>query len=431
MSDPLSVTAGIAGFISLGIQVTQTLVDFYSTYKNQDNDVAKITSNMENLQSIFRTLETAVHQRQSQPDAKEILQEVDKATRTCQEVIGELQSESQKFQVTPHTSLKLRIQVAGRRATYPFRKSTFQKIEEDVGEIRENLLFSLNILQFKSNNRVEDDISALRSLLEQTYSSQASLAIRLWLQAPDVSVNHYANYAKHHPRTGEWFLNSHRFANWLVERNSFLWINGFAGSGKSVLCSSIIRRTFRETLQETKTKNKVGVAFYYFDFNDESKQDAHGMLRALLLQLSSQFHGGERELEQLRVLSEPYRPSQDVLIQSLQTFLARFHDIYIILDALDECPRDRSREDVLKVIEVVRGWCLPSVHLLVTARDHLDIRRSLDPSHGSDISMKNSGIDKDISDFVSHQLQNDRMLQRWKVRHGEILEKLTQGAQGV
>lgn len=430
MSDPLSITAGIAGFISLGIQVTQTLVDYYSACKDQTNDIAKITQNVENLQRIFRTLETEVQKSQSRPGAEQLLQQVDKAIQKCHEVIEELQSESEKFHATPH-NLKARIGVTVHRVSYPFRKSTFQKIEEDVGEIRETLLFSLNVLQFKASNRIEEDTSACRSLLEQTYSSQASLAVRLWLQAPDVSMNHYANLAKRHPETGEWFTKSHHFANWLVERNSFLWINGFAGCGKSVLCSNIIQHAIQETLRGTKLKLRAGVAFYYFAFDDESKKDAHGMLRALLLQLSVQFEGGQKELEQLRVKSEPYKPPKDVLLQTLRSFLERFDDIYIILDALDECPRDNSREDVLEVIKVIRGWCLPSVHLLVTARDHLDIRQSLNPSHGCGVSMKNSETDKDIFDYVSHQLGHDKRLQRWKIRHEEIQEKLTQGAQGV
>ncbi|KAJ5827620.1 hypothetical protein N7447_004383, partial [Penicillium robsamsonii] len=104
-------------------------------------------------------------------------------------------------------------------------------------------------------------------------------------------------------------------------------------------------------------------------------------------------------------------------------FLERFLDGYILLDALDECPRDNGREDVLRR--------LPSVHLLVISRDQLDIRRSLKPSHDYDLLMKNSGIDKDIFNFVSYQLENDTKLQRWKVRHSEIQTKLTQGAQGV
>ncbi|KAJ5477775.1 hypothetical protein N7530_003284 [Penicillium desertorum] len=426
MSDPLSIAAGIAGFLSLGIQVTQTLVDFYSVYKSQDTDIAKITQNLETLQSTFRSLENAIRQRQSQPNAEVLLQEVDKATQRCHEIIKELHNACHKFHTESFTCLKGRFQAAGRRVTYPFRKSTIQKIEEDIGDIRENLLFALNVLQFKSYNQVEDEVSAITSLLKQTNASQVSFAIRAWLQAPDASVNHNAVYAKHHPKTGLWLLNSYQYANWLVERSSFLWLNGFAGCGKSVLCSVIIQHTFRET----KHRSEVGIAFFYFAFSDKSKQDAHGMLRALLLQLSVQFQDGEKKLEKLRTLSQSSTPSVEVLLKTLRKFIDRFKNCYIILDALDECPRDKSREDVLRVIQVMRNWHLPSVHLLVTSRDLVDIRRSFDLSYGYDLSMKNSGIDKDIFDFVSYQLENDTKLQRWKVRHSEIQEKLTRGAQG-
>jgi archaellum biogenesis ATPase FlaH len=427
MSDPLSIAAGIAGFLSLGIQVTQTLIDFYSVYKSQNTDIAIITRNMENLQSTFRSLETAIHQRQSQPNAEELLKEVDKATQNCHEIIHELQTECQKFRTESGASLKGRIQAAGRRATYPFRKSTIQKIEEDVSDIRENLVFALNVLQFKSHNRIENEISAVRSLLERTNSSQISFAIRAWLQAPDASINHNTVYAKHHPKTGLWFINSHQFANWRVERSSFLWLNGFAGCGKSVLCSAIIQHISRET----KHISKVGIAFYYFAFSDESKQDANGMLRTLLLQLSVQLRDGERELDQLRILSQSSTPSKEVLLQTLRRFLERFQDGYVLLDALDECPRTNSREDVLGVIQAIRDWRLPSVHLLVTSQDQLDIRRSLNPSYNCDVSMKNPGTEHDIFDFVSHQLEHDTKLQRWRVRHNEIQTRLTQDGQGM
>jgi hypothetical protein len=33
MADPLAIASGLAGLLSLGIQVTQSLVLFYTTYK--------------------------------------------------------------------------------------------------------------------------------------------------------------------------------------------------------------------------------------------------------------------------------------------------------------------------------------------------------------------------------------------------------------
>lgn len=427
MADPLSIASGIAGLLSLGIQVTQSLFNFYTAYKDQGKDVAKITQNLDSLKTLFLSLEVAVQDRRSRIDAEELLQEVERATQNCQEIIKELDLECRKFHKGSITGLKGCIQVAGRRAAYPFRRSTLQKLEEDISEIRENLSFALDVLQFTANNRIQDEISEVKSLIERTNASHLSFMVRTWLMAPDASLNHKAACAKRYQSTGLWFINSYQYKNWLVERNSFLWLNGFAGCGKSVLCSTAIQYTFREL----KQRSGVGIAYFYFAFNDESKKSDDNMLRALLLQLSGQLQDGEEDLERLHASYKSGSPPVGVLLDLLQHLLGRFYDSYILLDAIDESPRDHRREAVLKTIQVIRNWALPGVHVLVTSRNELDIREALGPDDGQDLAMRNSEIDNDIHEFVSCQLSSDPKLQRWQARHGEIQARLTTGAQGV
>ncbi|KAJ5620333.1 hypothetical protein N7510_004317 [Penicillium lagena] len=404
MADPLSIASGV----------------------DQDAELFKITQNFEDLQAIFRSLQTAVHDRRSRADAQELFQ-VDKATRRCEEVIEELKLECQKFRTVSVTSFKGRITVAGRRAAYPFRKSTLQKLEEDISEIRKNLSLALGVLQIKVHHKVHHDIVELKSLLERINMSHISSTTRAWLAAPDASIDHNATCAKRHTNTGLWLVNGHHFANWLTERNSFLWINGFAGSGKSVLCSTAIQYTF----YKMKHTQGLGIAFFYFAFNDDSKQSDHGMLRALLLQLSTQLREGEKDLEQLQRIYKSGTPPVGVLLDTLRSILSRFHETFILLDGLDECPRDRGREDVLRGIETIRKWSLPGLHILVTSRNDLDIYESLNPAYDQTISMRNTEIDNDITNFVSAQLKHDPKLQRWKSLHTEIQKKLTQRPQGV
>ncbi|KAL4769179.1 hypothetical protein BDW60DRAFT_210265 [Aspergillus nidulans var. acristatus] len=427
MVDPLSIASGTAGLLSLGIQVTQGLVNFYTTYKDKDVDLAKITQNLESLQSIFRALYIAVNERRSQAGTQDLLQEVDKAVRDCEEIITELQSECEKFRRDSAASFTDRVKVAGRRAAYPFRKSTIQKLEEDISDIRDNLSLALDVLQLNSHIQIEDSISEIKSLVERINASQLSFTIRDWLMAPDASVNHNATCAKCHPSTGLWFINGNHFQTWLEERNSFLWLNGFAGCGKSVLCSTAIQHTFRAMRQ----RHGVGIAFFYFSFTDEAKQDDNGMLRALLLQLSGQLQDGERNLEQLHALHGSGSPPVEAMLDCLRSFLKRFRDTYILLDALDESPRDCKREHVLRAIQIMRDWSIPGLHLLVTSRNVVDIRESLLPSPDQDLPLRNSEIDRDIANFVTYQLENDAKLQKWKQRHHEIEAKLTAAAQGV
>ncbi|KAG2413226.1 hypothetical protein HFD88_002415 [Aspergillus terreus] len=409
MPDPLSIASGTAGLLSLGIQVTQGLVKFYATYKDRDTDLEKITRNLDSLLSIFRLLDAAVNERRSQAETQDLLREVEKAVQDCEETITELQSECEKFHKDSTASLKDR------------------KLEEDVSEIRENLSFALDVLQLKSHSQIEDGVSEIKALVERTNACQVSFTIRSWLGAPDASINHNATCAKCHPSTGLWFINGNHFQAWLGGRHSFLWLNGFAGCGKSVLCSTAIQHTFRAMRQ----KHGVGIAFFYFSFTDEAKQDVNGMLRALLLQLSGQLPDGERYLEQLYALHKSGSPPVHALLDCLRSVLERLSDTYILLDALDESPRDCKREDVLKAIQVMRNWSIPGLHLLVTSRNIVDIRASLCPSGDEDLPLRNSEIDRDISNFVTYQLENDAKLQKWKERHHEIKAKLTASAQGV
>lgn len=97
-------------------------------------------------------------------------------------------------------------------------------------------------------------------------------------------------------------------------------------------------------------KNGVGIAFFYFSFSDRAKKDDTGMLRTLLLQLSVQLQDGERDLEQLHALYKSGSPLVHALLGTLLRFLERFRDTYILLDALDESPRDSKREGVLGAI---------------------------------------------------------------------------------
>ena len=426
MTDPLSVTAGIAGLISLGIQVTGSLVRFYTAYKGQDTDIAQTIGKLENLLDTFRFLDTALQHRTFRPDEHGLLKNIESSAQNCHELIQELNEECEKFNRTPTTGIKDAIRTAGRRAAYPFRQSTLQKLDEAISEIRQNLTLALDVLQLRDHKHTQDDITQIKSLLEVVRASQISATIRDWLRAPDATVNHNAACAKRHPGTGTWLVKGSVFITWLSQDNSFLWLSGFAGCGKSVLCSTAIQYSFRR-----KRDDRVGIAFFYFTFNDDSKQDESAMLRALLLQLSGQLSDSQADLTSLHALNRTGVPPPAVLIAYLQRLIQKFDQVYILLDALDESPRYSQRDRVLTVIQTMRNWLFPGLHLLVTSRDEPDIRESLSPARNDEIVMRNAEINQDISNFISRQLNTDPKLQKWRTHHDRIQQVLAERAQGV
>lgn len=427
MTDPLSVATGIAGLISLGIQVTGSLVEFYTSYKGQDAEVARTTKNLESLLGAFKSLSSTLQSRTFRPDEQELVKSIESSVYECDEYIQELKEECEKFDKATVSGIKGTIKVGGRRVTYPFRRCTLQKLNEDIGEIRDSISLALDVLQLRDHKTIQDDITEVKSLVEAVRATQISWAIRDWLQAPDATINHQAACGKRHPGTGLWFVKGSVFSDWLTQDNSFLWLNGFAGCGKSVLCSTAIQYAFRHK----RSDRGVGIAFFYFTFNDESKQNESAMLRALLLQLSGQLSDNYVDLARLHDSYRTSMPPTPILIEYLRIVIQKFHQVYILFDALDESPRYNLRDQVLNVIKIIRKWSMPGLHLFVTSRDEADIRESLDPTQGEVVIMKNTGIDQDISDFISSKLNTDRRLQKWRMYHERIQPKLAERARGV
>jgi hypothetical protein len=426
MADGLSIGAGAAGLISFGLQATNALVQFYTSYKDRGANVARTTGRLESIAATFRALDTNIQQRKFRQDEKSLISQIEGSVLQCEEAIQDLQDECKKLTETSSGSVKSAVKVAGRRIAYPFRESTLKKLDEYVGELRGNLSLALNVLQLQDNQTTQDDIAQVKSLMEFMRATQISSSLRDWLQAPDVSVNHYAACAKRHPSTGNWLVEGPAFRTWLSQENSFLWLNGFAGCGKSVLCSTAIQYAFRQR------KEKVGIAFFYFTFNDESKQDESALLRALLLQLTGQLPSGDAILSSLRDEYKSGPPSATVLIDRLRHVVENFLHVYILIDALDESPQGGLQDAVLRSINTMREWSWPGLHLLVTSRDLPDIRDSLHATSNQEVVMKRTEIDQDIANFITDKLDTDLKLRRkWHAERDRIQTALSERAGGV
>jgi hypothetical protein len=62
--DPLSVTGTLVGMISLGIQVMQSLVDYYRAVKGQESNVNDISKSLQRSSEFLKVLCDHVDSRQ-------------------------------------------------------------------------------------------------------------------------------------------------------------------------------------------------------------------------------------------------------------------------------------------------------------------------------------------------------------------------------
>jgi hypothetical protein len=428
MSDLLSTAGSIVGIVSLGITLSQGLCDYYAAYQEYDTDIATASKKLRHLLHVFQALHDGLRQRQFGADDRVLCKEISSCIEDCSDLVTELETELAKLSSTPSRDTIFELRHTGRRLLYPFRKSTLQKLSEDIDSIVSCLSLAMQLLSQKGVVKLEDDMEDVKGLLSLVRASQISSDIKVWLRAPDASANFNEAIQKKHPNTGLWFVKSSDFATWLIKPNSLLWLVGFSGCGKSILCSTATQFIYRHR----RGNSEIGIGFFYFTFNDETKQSASDMLRALVLQLSSQLTGDEHDLLlQLGGNCRSAAPSNQSLMAYLHRIVQSFREVYIVLDALDESPRDTHRDAVLQTVVDIRSWSVPGLHLMVSSRDEVDIREHLNVTSTERIEMRNGLVDQDIALFISQTLRDNRRLQKWADYHGKIEGALATRAQGV
>ena len=184
------------------------------------------------------------------------------------------------------------------------------------------------------------------------------------------------------------------------------------------------------------------LAFFYFDFQDASKQGVRSLLSSLLVQLSN------RSNKFYVVLSKFYsdndrgsqQPSEDALMKCLKDMLKleRHHcEIYIVVDALDECPNSSGcptpREDVLGFMQELVGLHLSHLHICITSRPEVDIRDALAPLAVHNVSLhEQAGQNQDILDYIKSFISSDPKIRRWREEDRHLVFKtLTEKAGGM
>jgi hypothetical protein len=187
---------------------------------------------------------------------------------------------------------------------------------------------------------------------------------------------------------------------------------------------------------------EASLVFFYFDFRDEEKkQDFRNFIASLLVQISSQSNPCCQIIHHIYSTHTKgtQQPSNGALVKCLRKMLsdAAQQPIYIIVDALDECPDSSGiptpREEVLSLLEGLVRLGLPNLHICVTSRPEADIQVVIGPLASSIVSLHDeSGQMKDISDYVSDVVYSDRKMQRWRSDQRElVVEELCKKADGM
>ncbi|KAF2496459.1 hypothetical protein BU16DRAFT_609515, partial [Lophium mytilinum] len=254
-----------------------------------------------------------------------------------------------------------------------------------------------------------------------------------WLQAPDPSTNYNKALQQRHEGSGSWLLESSNFAKWKTQRNSFLWLFGIPGCGKTILSSTVIRH-----IEEVKSSKSL--LYFYFDFNDTNKQTLGNMVRSFISQLYYKWEDTRTQLESLFAACSDGRdqPTCEKLCKTLLDMLQLVDEVWIVLDALDECSTRSGNptEGLLSWITGLRNPEHGNVHLIVTSRLEEDIKSEICEWVHKDnlMPLRGDSITADIRAYVRTRIREDKGLKRWRSRpevQNDMETRLMEKADGM
>ena len=185
----------------------------------------------------------------------------------------------------------------------------------------------------------------------------------------------------------------------------------------------------------------ASLAFFYFDFREDQKKDQRGILSSLLVQLGEQSDAYSAKLSSFYEAHR--RGSQHAGDNELLGCLKDMFNhpeqaaIYIIIDALDECPKtadlSHPREKVLNVIKELVDLKISNLRICVTSRREADIASILGPLAFRTVSLEDEGgQDEDIAEYVRNFVNTDSEMRDWKDADKEmVIDVLSKKANGM
>ena len=226
-----------------------------------------------------------------------------------------------------------------------------------------------------------------------------------------------------------------------------------AGSGKSVLWSvtfchcclyPLILSHSSGVIEHIKAQHEVGLAimaYFYCDFRNEDKQNCRSLVLSIISQLCAQSNLCCETLSRVYLAHNNgvQKPSDESLTKCLMEMVSLPFKgpIYLIVDALDECPNNSGlptpREEVLDLIDNLVRLRLSNLHICVTSRPEIDIQSALEPLTTLCVSLHNqTGQKEDIVNYVSSVVHSDKKMRRWrKEDRNLVIKTLSERADGM
>lgn len=264
---------------------------------------------------------------------------------------------------------------------------------EDVSELRSRISSNITLLNAFNGRLTRDGVVKL----VQYQDDQGHQAIIDWLSPVDYTSQKSDIICRRQAGTGQWLLDSGEFQAWLNASKLTLFCPGIPGAVKTMITSIVVDHLWNEFHNDTD----IGIAYLYCNYRQQQEQNAKDLLSSLLRQFTRERISVPAEVKVLyeRHRTKGTRPSFDEIAKVLLSLVRLYSRVFIIIDALDECPTsNETRNRLLSEVFILQTQA--QVNLFATSRFIPEITSHFEGCISKEICAK----DDDILRYVNERM---------------------------
>ncbi len=481
MVDPLSLATGIAGLISLSLEVTKIAHQYIHGVRNSSKHIEDFLQELAALADVLRQLESFLKKDKAGERSFDQTSVLVKTYEACRSSLEKTRSTLQR-RINEHKLLKA--------LTWPFVGKEHQQVTSAIlrwvhtfqfaltidgcvllskttGEVSAILNYQLETLDEtkkiahivpgllqsteQASNSINQVLNAVSSLAE-VQKSIASLGetvqnierialesrqqesrglkerkkqeVLRWLSPLDFRPKQLDILSRRTPSTGEWLLVEENFKSWVEGSGpSCFFCSGIPGAGKTVLTSLVI-----DHLGSRIAAIKPMVAYIFFDYKDRERQTGTAILRSLLRQVIESIGEIPQSIQHLYDALPPDK-KENLINEDQCTSLLEYlignepRDTFLIFDALDECPDiDHDSNEVRSRIASAMKRLAIVGRLFITARPHVHPATVIPDCHRLEIR----ATDPDMRCYINARIKEHKRLLRLVGPDPELANRLNE-----
>jgi hypothetical protein len=258
----------------------------------------------------------------------------------------------------------------------------------------------------------------------QDHGLQKHYEIMEWLSPDSFAAQQSDLITRKQADTGQWFLDSPEFTEWVNGTSQTLFCPGIPGAGKTMMAAITIHY-----LQNAIQTTEIGVAYLYCNYKRQAEQTAPHLLAAIIKQLVQDCPSIAQSLSDLyehhRV--KKTRPTLEGLSSVLQSVLTNYSKVYVVVDALDEClEQNGTRSQLLEICRDLQQQT--GLRLMATSRHIPDIVEEFKDTPLVEVRASNS----DLKRFVTGNVNRFAKFVRLSSDLQELVQnKIVEAADGM